>query len=415
MGIVKPQPPNRSRRPGPNPLPLHLAMARSQYASAQAAFAQMTQHRGATTLGRHWADRYGHLPKAAVSRALKDYCEQRLSRFLNGVEQYQSDNFSRPASQPAIVCTFGGTRVLSHGGAGQTILLVPSLINPSWILDLLPARSFAAFLVERGFHVCSIDWGQPGLAEGRFGLEEYCLARLVPAIAALSRERGPIHLIGYCLGGNIALAAALEAQRKVEAGVATFTAIAAPWDFSAMGDAARRLVAQTYHDIKPVLARTGVMPASALQALFAQLDPTQIERKFVRFGDLNPKDPEDRAAMDHFIAIEDWSNSGPDLAQAVVEETFIGFYGANTPAKGRWQVAGAPVDPSRLHCPAMVLAAGDDRIVPKASTLALARQLPAPHVISPNAGHVGMMVGSKAQSQCWTPVVDWLVHQSGRI
>ena len=42
------------------------------------------------------------------------------------------------------------------------ILLVPSLINRWYVLDLAPGRSFAGWLVEQGHDVYIIDWGSPG-------------------------------------------------------------------------------------------------------------------------------------------------------------------------------------------------------------------------------------------------------------
>jgi len=230
------------------------------------------------------------------------------------------------------------------------------------------------------------------------------IERLRPAIAYAAKHFGRVHLVGYCLGGNLALGAALRAPQCVR----SFCAIAAPWDFEAMGRAARSLVAQTLGQLQPILDRTGEMPADALQALFAQLDPTQIERKFVDFAGLDPKDAAARARIEHFIAVEDWSNNGAPLVRGVVEDCFNRFYGQNEPYRGCWQVAGAPILPSALACPSMVVAAGEDRIVPKSSTLALGRQLPSAHVISPQAGHVGMMVGSKAEAQCWHPVAQWI-------
>ena len=50
-----------------------------------------------------------------------------------------------------------------EGIAHQTpVLLVPSLINRHYVLDLLPGKSFAEYLVQQGYDVYCIDWGTPG-------------------------------------------------------------------------------------------------------------------------------------------------------------------------------------------------------------------------------------------------------------
>ena len=54
-------------------------------------------------------------------------------------------------------------RPASEGGLAfrTPVLLVPSLINRHYVLDLQPGRSFAAWLVARGHDVFIVDWGTP--------------------------------------------------------------------------------------------------------------------------------------------------------------------------------------------------------------------------------------------------------------
>ena len=47
------------------------------------------------------------------------------------------------------------------------VLLIPSLINRHYVLDLMPGKSFAESLVAAGHDVYVIDWGTPE-AEDRF-------------------------------------------------------------------------------------------------------------------------------------------------------------------------------------------------------------------------------------------------------
>lgn len=399
------EPDGAARRPGPVPLVLHMAMARAQYAGAQAALldvegaaASLPQHSRAALAA--WGADYKDVPREAVSAALAQHCQGRLEAFLTGLERYQTHPFRRPEGQAHTVLRIGDCRLMDHGGAGVPVLLIPSLINPGWVLDLLPDVSFARYLVERGFHVFSIDWGVPGALERRFSIGDYITQRLVPAMDTIAAAHGAMHIAGYCLGGNLALAATLKRQALVR----SFCAIAAPWDFAAVGRSARAIAASTYAQLAPILAKTGEMPPDALQALFAQLDPTQIERKFVGFAVL-PQEP--RSQVERFIALEDWSNSGPPLGAGAVDDCFGGFYRDNKAMRGDWVVDGACVNPAALDRPALVLAARRDKIVPQASTLALAKQLPRADVLKPDAGHVGMMVGSRAEQLCWQPVADW--------
>ncbi|HEX6387440.1 MAG TPA: hypothetical protein VF177_22460, partial [Anaerolineae bacterium] len=50
-----------------------------------------------------------------------------------------------------------------HDPALRTpLLLVPSIINKYYVLDLQPGRSLVAYLLDQGFDVWIVDWGEPG-------------------------------------------------------------------------------------------------------------------------------------------------------------------------------------------------------------------------------------------------------------
>ena len=66
------------------------------------------------------------------------------------------------------------------------VLLVPSLINRHYVLDLMPGKSFAEYLVGRGHDVYIIDWGTPGPEDRHLTFDDICdgyLGRAVRAVA----------------------------------------------------------------------------------------------------------------------------------------------------------------------------------------------------------------------------------------
>ena len=130
-------------------------------------------------------------------------------------------------------------------------------------------------------------------------------------------------LVGYCMGGLLALAAALRRPDRV----AALGLLATPWDFHASPeDAARsRSAAALLPALEPLMQATGTLPVDVIQALFAGLDPWGIPRKFRAFARLDPASP--RAEL--FVALEDWLNDGVPLAAPVARETLGGWYGAN--------------------------------------------------------------------------------------
>ena len=320
---------------------------------------------------------------------------------LRGVAAYRSHPWHRTLPDPPAVWTEGGSRLLDYGPAGGLpVLFVPSLINRAYILDLMPGQSMMRWLAERGVRPLLLDWGWPDAVERGFTLTDYVAGRLARAMAAVGEA---VVLAGYCMGGLLAVAAAVRRPERVRA----LALLATPWDFHAgpgagSGDAGR--IAAALPMLEPVLGATQTLPVDAIQALFAMADPGGVAAKYRAFGASDQVGP----AAERFVALEDWLNDGVPLATPVARETLGGWYGANSPARGAWCVAGEAVQPGRLRVPCFAAVPDRDRIVPPASALALAAAIEGAVVHRPRAGHIGMAAGPRAEGALWTPLLAWL-------
>lgn len=223
------------------------------------------------------------------------------------------------------------------------------------------------------------------------------MLRLERALEALGE---PVHLLGYCMGGLLTVAAAIRAPIRVR----SLSLLAVPWDFHADAPERARTLASMHASIAPLLDRLGSMPLDLIQALFAWLDPLGATRKFSKFGTMNP----DSAQAHAFVALEDWLNDGVELTPGVAADGMGRWYGDNDPAHGRWQVDGVAIDAAQVKARSLLLVPQGDRIVPPGSSRALAAQLPDAEVISPPLGHIGMVVGSRARRATWEPLASWL-------
>ena len=364
-------PPGPGLRRGPRPLALHLALA------AIANAASPNSNESSPSFG-------------GVDPAL-----------IQGIAAYRRHPWSRDVPEPPVIWSEGGSRLLAYGSSGGApVLVVPSLVNRAHVLDLMPGRSLLRWLADEGVRIVLLDWGWPGEAERGFTLTDY-VARIERALLALG---DPAVLLGYCMGGLLALAAALRRPASVRA----LALLATPWDFHAehAGEAAR--VGTLLPVLQPAMAG-GTLPVDAIQVLFATVEPGSVAARYRAFARL---DQDSEAALG-FVALEDWLNDGIPLAAPVACEVLQGWYGANTPALGQWRVAGRPVEPVALSVPAFVAVPARDRIVPPGSALALARALPGPVVVHhPEAGHVGMVAGRRWQAELGLPLRDWLWHHA---
>ena len=210
----------------------------------------------------------------------------------------------------------------------------------------------------------------------------------------------PPVLLGYCMGGLLALALA---TRRPDA-VAGLALMATPFDFHAPDPLPPRRLAQAMAPLLPWLPLWGGLPVDLIQSLFALVDPRDSTAKFSRFADLDPDSAKARA----FVLLEDWLNDGVPLAPAVAAECLAGWYGGNDPAEGRWRIAGRPVRPADWTGPSLAMVPARDRIVPPESALALAQALPACEILKPALGHIGMIVSGAAPDTAWAPLRAWL-------
>jgi polyhydroxyalkanoate synthase subunit PhaC len=322
---------------------------------------------------------------------------------LAGVAAYRRHPWQRTLQDPPTVWSEGSSGLLDYGPPeGLPLLVVPSLVNRAYVLDLLPDHSMLRYLATQGIRPLLLDWGFPGEIERTFSLSDYIAGRLERALAYTVSFTGgaKITLAGYCMGGLMAVAAA---QRRPE-WIGRLVLLASPWDFHAAGPSQARDLAALLPALEPALQFNGTLPVDALQILFSLLDPGSVGAKYRDFGRQDQTTP--RARM--FVAMEDWLNDGIPLAAGVARETLAGWYGENTPATNSWRILGLPIVPSELKLPTYVAAPGRDRIVPPESAQALAAAIPNATLHTPQAGHIGMVAGSTARRALWDPLAAWL-------
>ena len=336
----------------------------------------------------------------AVARAAK----ARMEGFARGVARYQDAPKPNHPVPPAPIWTHGAAGLRSYGGTKTPVLVVPSLINRATVLDISADRSFLRALAAADIATYLLDWGAPGPEELSYDVGAYITRVLLPALHTVAmREKGPVHLVGYCLGGTLAMAPAV----LVPAHVAGLILLAAPWDFHADNAASRAMMTSMRPLLEMVIAANNGAPVDLLQALFASLDPSLVGRKFRAFADLAPGSDE----AQRFVALEDWLNDGVPLSAGVARQCMFEWYGANAPLLKQWRVGDTVIDPAAVTAPALVMIPSQDRIVPPRSASALADALPHAESIQVPLGHIGMMAGSGAPQTTFAPVVRWLQNR----
>ena len=291
---------------------------------------------------------------------------------LAGLRAYETaPRRDRPAQKPE-VARVRGACLRDHGGTGPPAALVPSLINPQRILDLDVEVSLTAAIASMGRRVLLLDWGKAD-QRSKLSVAGHIEQLLLPLLRSMNE---PTALIGYCLGGTMAVATAnlIEAERIVT--------LAAPWNFARYPESSHRALQDMWRNSKAASQALGALPMEVLQAAFWSLDPERTVRKFAEFSRLAP----DSAEARRFIELEEWANEGEPLPYPAAEELVEELFGKDLPGSGRWAVGGRTISDS-LGAPTLHLTAERDLIAPPQTAAS-------GQVVAIPSGHVGMIVGS---------------------
>lgn len=316
-----------------------------------------------------------------------------------------------------VVFEAGGMRLLRYrretpSPYREPVLFCYALVNRPYILDLQPRRSVVEHYLERGFDVYLLDWGAPSAADRSLDLEAYVCRRLRRVVEyVLSRARCErIHLVGYCMGGT--LSTLLTALRPDL--VASLTLLATPIDFSVRDSLLNIWTTPERFDVDAFIDAHGNCPAWFLQACFLQMKPVQnlVEKPMAFYEQM--VDPDFVA---NYVAMERWVNDNVPVAGETFRQFVKHLYQENRLVEGRLEVGGERVDLRRITCPLLVITASADHLVPPASSEGILSRVGSSDVTSKSvrAGHVGLVVSSKARRELWPEATRWLAERSSPV
>ena len=293
-------------------------------------------------------------------------------------------------------------------GFATPVLLVPSLINRHYVLDLMPGKSLVEYLVGSGHDVYVIDWGTPGAEDRHLTFDDICdryLGRAVRVSARVSGSQG-VHLCGYCLGGTLAVIHAAARPERV----ASLVALAAPVAFADGGILSRWTRSPSF-DVAALVDAFGNVPWQLLQASFQLLRPTLGLSKAVGVIDRAWDDE----FLDGFFALETWGNDAVSFPGACYQRYVEELYRRDALLGGDFTLSGEVVKLEELRCPTLVVTFEHDTIVPASSAAVLLDRIGAAEKrrIHLAGGHVGAVVSRKASGRLWPELSGFWAEHDG--
>ncbi|TYT62161.1 class III poly(R)-hydroxyalkanoic acid synthase subunit PhaC [Natrialba swarupiae] len=289
------------------------------------------------------------------------------------------------------------------------ILVVYALINKPYILDLQPDRSVVQTLLEAGFDVYLIDWGEPSKLDRTLGLEDY-VTRYIDNCADVVRERSgqdSINVLGYCMGGTMSAMYAAMFPEKVE----NLALMAAGLCFAGDGGVLELWGAEEYYDPETVSETFDNVPAEFLDVGFALMDPVANNvTKYVRFYD----NVEDEEFVENFARMERWLDEGIDVAGRAYEQFIADIYQENKLYENELHLNGEHVDISNIEMPVLQIVAEYDHLIPPGASKPFNDSIPSTdtEIMEFATGHIGMSVSSRSHAELWPDVCEWFEERS---
>src|SRR6185369_9597076 len=287
-------------------------------------------------------------------------------------------------------------------------LLIPPLMVKPFIFDLFPGRSLVRFLLDRGFAVYLVDFGEPDAADSYVTLDDYVLDWLPTASQEVCKSAGSreLSLLGYCMGGLFAF---MYLGVRRDRTVRNLVTIGAPLDVSKMGLFA--WAAQMGGSQMEFLSkRIGNVPGGLSSAVFRLMTPA---KNLTRYADLF-MNLWDREYVNGFDAMNQWVSQFIDYPQGAFLQFVRDFMQHNALVRGTMRFGGKVADLQAVRANLLAFAGRTDAIAPAAAVRAQVDAVGSADVffrLAPG-GHMSLFAGASAPRSVWQPAAEWLAARS---
>lgn len=287
---------------------------------------------------------------------------------------------------------------------GPPLILVHSLVNRSYIFDLVPGNSVVEVLLDRGMDVYLVEWGIPDAADAENGLETYSDQYLPEIVKFATQLSGAdnANVLGYCFGGVLAL---LYAAAHTDAPINTLIALATPVDNTQMPPQLKAGGSGTF-DPELVVDESGNVPGDVIGNAIRSLTP--VAELSARVNLLANIWNDDYVAAHNAMTM--WGNDQIPFAGRAFRQTTQMLATDNGFMTDKLELAGRRISLQDIKVPFLNVFGTKDHIVPADATRPLSGLLGSEDVtdLELSAGHVGLFIGRTAHKKGVPAMVDWI-------
>src|SRR3954454_18445139 len=289
-----------------------------------------------------------------------------------------------------------------------SVLLVPPLAAPAWCFDLRRGCSLAEHLLQRGYPTYVVDYGPISFNDRELGIEHWVNDVIPNAIDAVIRDSGrdEIQLVGWCLGGIMALLATAAHDVPVR----SVGLVASPFDFAQVRMMApiRRLASLTGGALGTTLYRMlGGAPAPLVSLGFRA---TALDRYLTKPIVL-AQHMHDRDWLAHTEAVDEYMRNMLAYPGRTFGQLYHQFFLENETAEGKIALSDHEIDLAEIKVPVLSVGGTGDVLAPVSAVHHVASLLPnSPDVRLETApgGHLGVLTGRSAVRSTWIFLDEFL-------
>src|SRR5919112_835703 len=261
------------------------------------------------------------------------------------------------------------------------VLIVYAPILRPYILDLVPGNSFVEYLLDEGFDVYLLDWGNAGPEDEHLSFEDWIPDDYLK---------------------NLVLLATPTDFAPEDPGIFGLWTL---WTRNS----------EDYFDPYSMVEAFGNIPEDFLKRLnetgSSALGPLpDLAGSYAKtWAHVIPD-----KTMSAWLAVSKWVDDGKPFPGEAFRQWIREFYQQNKLPKGEIELRGQKVDLSNIECPLLNIAGSKDFICPVAqaeATMDLIGSRDKKFLVL-DAGHVGLMAGAVAKNELWPRVREWLEPRS---
>lgn len=340
--------------------------------------------------------------------------ERNAVRARNGIRYVAGTDWSQPNPTPREAVWRQGNATLWHYTGARVAFLPPvlmmiGLVSRSAIFDLHEKASLVRALQAAGLDVFVLDWGVPDAGDAANTLETYLCRYLPRAIRAIQRTTTSpeVSLIGYCMGGAMALHAMAGIP---ELPVRNLITMATPVNFDRL-PAQFNPLRDRRQDVESFVdSQTGCIPPDLVSTYFRIRKPTA---DAVQYANLLENLWNDEYVESH-QAIARWTSEHIPFPGALARQVIDIWLRRNGFVAGDLSLNGKPANLTSIRCPTLNVLTLHDEIVPPAAAAGLGDLIGSDDFekLELATGHIGLVIGRSAHKVTHPKIAEWLIDRS---